>query len=126
MTLPSIRVFGLVLLIPLLFGAGCDRSSAPPAPLSVEELPAAFEKAFGKAKPGAKELAKQIVASVQAKNYSKAFQDLQSLISTAALSKEQMKVASGALLTVNNLLDAAKAEGDAKAAETIKVYQQTK
>lgn len=126
MTHLRIKIIGLALLLPLLFGVGCDRSSAPPTPLAVEELPAAFEKAFSKAKPEAKELANQIVAAVQAKDYSKAFLDLQTLTGLPALTKEQMSVTSRALLTVNTLLQAAQAQGDAKAAETIQFHRATK
>lgn len=126
MTHLRIKIFGLALILPLLFGMGCDRSSALPTPLAVKEFPVAFEKAFGKAKPEVKELGNQIVAAVQAKDYSKAFFGLQSLISAATLSKQQMSVASGALLTVNNLLEAAKAAGDQQAAETINIYRSTK
>jgi hypothetical protein len=121
-----IKIIGVALLFPLLVGLGCDRSSAPPTALAVEEFPAAFEKAFSKAKPETKELAKQIVTGVQAKDYSKAFLALQSLLSDATLSKQQMSVTSGALLTVNSLLEAAQAEGNQNAAETIKVYRSTK
>ena len=126
MTCLRIKIIGLALLLPLLFGLGCDRSSAPPTPLAVEAMPAAFEKAFSKAKPEAKELANQMVAAVQAKDYSKAFLGLQALTALPTLTKEQISVSSGALLTVNTLLQAAQAQGDAKAAETIKVYQSTK
>jgi hypothetical protein len=121
-----IKIIGMALLLPLLFSLGCDRSSAPPTALAVEEFPAAFEKAFSKAKPEAKELAKQIVAGMQAKDYSQAFLALQSLLGDATLSKQQMRVTSGALLTVNSLLEAAKAEGNQKAAETINIYRSTK
>jgi len=120
------KIIRLALVLPLLFGAGCDRSSAPPAPLAVEELPAAFEKAFSKAPPEAKEVATQIVAAVQAKDYSKAFLGLQSLTSLPALNKQQVNVAASALLTVNTLLQAAQAQGDTKAAETIQHHRATK
>lgn len=126
MTSLCTKIIGLTLLLPLLLGAGCDRSSAPPVPLAMEEFPAAFDKVFGKANPEAKELANQIVASMQAKDYSKAFQGLQSLLGRPDLTKEQASIMSRGLLTVNTLLQAAQAQGDAKAAQTIKVYQQTK
>ena len=121
-----LKINGLFFLLPLLLALGCDHSSAPPAPLAVEEIPGAFEKAFAKAKPEAKDLANQIVAAVKAKDYSKAFLDLQALTALPALSKEQITVASSTLLTVNTLLQDAQAQGDAKAAETIKVYRSTK
>lgn len=126
MTHLRISVIGLAFLLPMLLGLGCDRSSAPPAPLPVEQLPAAFEKAFAKAKPETKELANQIVVAVQAKDYSKAFYGLQNLLSQSVLTKPQSSVVSSALLTVNSLLEAAQAEGNQKAAETIKVYRSTK
>ena len=126
MTYLRTKIAGLALLLPLLFGAGCDRSVPPPAPLAVEELPAAFQKAFSKSKPETKELASQFVASVQAKDYPKAFAELQTLTSQPALTKEQVSVTTGALLTVNSLLQAAQSQGDAKAAETIKFYRETK
>lgn len=120
------KIIELAFLLPLLFGVGCDRSSVPPTPLSEAELPAAMAKAFEKAKPEAKDLANQIVAAVQAKDYSKAFLGLQTLTGLPALNKQQVGVAASALLTVNNLLQAAQAQGDAKAAETINVYRSTK
>ena len=55
----------LTLLLVLLAAMGCNKSSAPPAPLAMEQLPLVFEKAFRKAKPQVKELAAQVVSSVQ-------------------------------------------------------------
>ncbi len=126
MTRLRFKIIGLALLLPLLFSLGCDRSSTPPAPLPVEQLPAAFEKAFAKAQPETKELANQVAVAVQAKDYSKAFYGLQNLLSHAVLTKPQSSVVSSALLTVNSLLEAAQAEGNQKAAETIKTYRSTK
>lgn len=113
----------LALLIPL---AGCSRTVPPPTPLSEAELPAAMEKAFSKAKPDIKELATQVVTAVQAKEYSKAFQSMQVLTTKPGLTKEQVSVASRATLTVNELLQAAQAQGDQKATQTLKVYRRDK
>jgi len=126
MTPLRLKTIALALLLPLLFGAGCDRSSAPPTPLSAAELPAAFTKAFGKAKPEVKEVADRIAAAVQAQDYSNAFNDLNSLIGKPNLTKEQVSVMSRGLQTVNTLLQEAQAKGDAKAAETIRVYNRNK
>jgi len=114
-------VFALFLIAAL--GAGCDKAGPPPAPLTAEELPAAMEKAFSSAKPEIKELAGQFVALVKAKNYPKAFQAMQSLMGQPGLNKEQLNVSSRASLTLNELLQAAQAAGDQKAATTIKNYQ---
>lgn len=127
MNLPHLpKAFLAVLLVPLFFALGCDRSSAPPTALPVAELPTAFTKAFAKAKPEVNGVADQIVAAVQAQDYSTAFNALNSLIGKGNMTKEQVDVTSRALLTVNNLLQEAQAKGDAKAAETIKIYRETK
>ena len=113
----------LAVVLGLTFGVGCNRPSPPPTPLSVEELPAALEKAFGKAKPEIKDLANQVVASVQARDYSKAFLTIQNLASRPGLTKDQVNVTSRATLTVNSLLQAAQAKGDPQAAQTLKSYR---
>ena len=113
----------LALLLSLTFGAGCNRSTPPPTPLTEQELPAALEKAFSKAKPVIKDLASQVVAAVQARDYSKAFQSIQSLASQPGLTKAQISVTSRATLTVNSLLQAAETQGDKKAAQTLKTYR---
>ena len=83
------------------FAAGCDRSSTPPAPLAAAEFSAAFDKAFSKAKPEAKDLSSQLVAAVQAQDYSKAFAGLQSLAVREDLNKDQVSIITRALITVN-------------------------
>lgn len=116
----------LALLLVLAAGFGCNRTSPPPTPLSAEELPAAMHKAFGNAKPDTKDLAAQVVSSVQAQDYSKAFAAIQSLAGAPDLTREQSTVASRAMLTVNELLQAAQAKGDQKAAQTINTYRRDK
>jgi len=89
-------------------------------------LPAAIEKAFNKAKPAAKELATQVVAAVQAKDYSKAYMGLQTLSTHPDVTQEQSRIATGAMMTVNDLLQAAVSQGDQKSATTLRNYQLTK
>src|SRR5207302_6426147 len=81
---PAVLLFSL-----LLFTVGCDRSSTPPPPLTLDELPGAFQKGFAKAKADARNLSDQIVAAVQAKEYPKAYVALQSLLREPGLSKHQ-------------------------------------
>jgi hypothetical protein len=116
----------LAFLLVLAAGFGCNRTSPPPTALALEELPAAMEKAFGNAKPDVKDLAAQVVSSVQAQDYSKAFAAIQSLARTPDLTKEQTAITSRATLTVNELLQAAQAKGDQKAAQTINTYRKDK
>lgn len=116
---------GLTLLIISLLAAGCSKSS-PPTPLALEELPAAFEKAFSKGKPELKVLANEIVASVKAKDYPKAFAELQYLARVTDLTKEQATTMGRATITISELLQAAEAKGDEKATVTIENYRKTK
>lgn len=116
----------LVLVLVLLGTVGCDKSSTLQTPLQSGELPAAFEKVFSKAKPEVKELANQVVKSVQSQDYSRAFQDLQSLSEVPGLTKEQIGTVGRGRLTLNDLLQTAQAKGDEKAATTLNNYRLTK
>jgi hypothetical protein len=117
----------LTLVVAFLSGAGCGRNTtATPPALTAAELPAALEKAFAKAKPEDKELANQVVAALQAKDYPKAFQGVQNLVSLPSHTKEQTSVISSALVTINSLLQEAQAQGDVKATHTIQNYKATK
>ncbi len=116
----------LVLTVFLMGVAGCDKGSTLQTPLSVGELPAAFEKAFAKAKPEIKGLADQVVKAVQAQDYSKAFQDIQTLGAQLNLTKEQNSTIGRATLTINELLQTAATKGDEKAAATRESYRRNK
>ena len=116
----------VALLLVLSTGLGCSRSSAPPTPLTAEELPGAFGKAFGTAKPQAKELATEVVTSVQSKDYSKAILTVQTLASVPGLTKEQVNITARGTLTINGLLQSAQAQGDPKAAQTLKYIHDNK
>ena len=116
----------LTVLLVVAFGLGCNRSSPPPTPLTLEELPGVMEKAFSAAKPQAKELATQVVTSVQAQDYTKAFWAIQTLGGVPELTKDQANVTARATLTISSLVQAAEAKGDAKAAQTMKRYMETK
>lgn len=121
------KTVGFSLLFILLFALGCGKEViAPPEPLSVDQLPAVMGKAFSAAKPAAKDLATQIISSVQAQDYSKAFLDIQSLSTSPGLTKEQSSVAARALMTINELMKSAVAKGDAKSAATLQHYRMTK
>ena len=78
------------------------------------------------AKPEVKDLATQVVKSIQAQDYPKAFQDIQSLIAVPGLTKEQSSVVGRGTLTINELLQSAQAKGDEKAATTLENYRKNK
>jgi hypothetical protein len=115
--------FTLVFALVLALGLGCKRNSAPPTPLTAEELPGVLENTFSKAGPQAKELASQVVASVKAQDYSKAFWTIQNLAGVPGLSDEQVNVTARASLTINDLLQTAQAQGDAKATQTLQQHR---
>ena len=116
----------LFVLLILALDLGCSRNTPPPTPLTVEELPGVIEKAFSSAKPQTKELATQVITSVQAQDYSKAFWAIQTLGGSPDLNKEQANVTARATLTISSLVQSAEAKGDAKAAQTMKRYMETK
>src|SRR6266550_886014 len=119
--------FAIALLVAPLLGFGCNRSaSAPPAPLPIDQVPAALQKAFGNAKPENKDLVNQVVATLQAQDFSKAFYQVQNLASMSGLNREQQSVTSRAVLTLNALLQSAQSKGDVQAAETLKTYRVNK
>ena len=115
-----------VLLVTLLLPAvltGCGKvSDPPPDPFTVEELPGAVEKAFS-SKAELKDLVGPFLTSYNAKNYPKAFEQLQKLVSQPNLGKEQSLALARATLTVNQLLQQAQTTGDQNAAKVIKNYQ---
>jgi hypothetical protein len=94
-----------------------------PTPLPVAELPAALEKAFRVAPAEAKDMAGQVVALVRAQDYSKAHPQLMALGAAPKLTREQLDVTARGLVTLNELLQAAQAQGDQKAAETLQTYR---
>jgi hypothetical protein len=114
------------LLLVLLACSSCDRASKAPAPLPLEQLPAALEKAFSKAEPGTKELAGAVAASVRSQDYSKAFLDLQNLVGKPKLNREQADMAARSMFTVHEALEAAQAKGDATAAQTLEFQRKNK
>ena len=120
------RLSTTALLFALILAVGCDRTVPPPTPLTVEELPSAFEKAFAKAKAEEKDMAASVVSCVKTQDYSRAFFTLQNLSARPGLTKEQLKVTGRGTLTINSLLQEAQAKGDVRAAEATKYYRENK
>ncbi|MEK7685262.1 MAG: hypothetical protein AAB466_07565 [Verrucomicrobiota bacterium] len=115
----------LLLFCLLFLAAGCGKNKAP-EPLALDQIPAAVEKAFSKAKPEIKNLAKQAVATIQSKDYTTALLQLQNLSAVPQLTAEQLSVATRSLLTVNAQMQAAASQGDAQAAEVLKMRTMSK
>ena len=115
-----------LLLLGVLTAFGCSRNAPPLAALAEDQVPTAIQTAFAKAKPDIKAQADEVLAALQAKDYSKAYMGLQNLASMTNLDKEQQKVAAQAALTVNGMLQNAQTQGDTKAAEALKTYRVNK
>ena len=123
MRYPRLMMVALSLQVLWLCATGCSKNVTAPPPLPADQLPAAMQKAFSKAKPEIKEVADQVVASLQATDYAKAFAGMQKLGGQSGLNKEQIDVITRGSLTLNGLLQAAQTQGDQKAAETLKTYR---
>ena len=122
----SISGLAFILLLAWAAVSGCSHESGPPPPLAADQLPVEFDKGFAKAQPGVKELATRVGSAVQAKDYGAAHQAIQALCGAAEMSKAQKVLAQRALLTITDLLQAAQAQGDQKAAETLQGYRRSK
>ncbi|MBI3851841.1 MAG: hypothetical protein HY298_16420 [Verrucomicrobia bacterium] len=124
----QVKQFGLGLGLGcfLLLGVGCKQDVTPPVPIPVDQLPSAFEKAFGKAKPEIKSMSAEIISSLQSQDYAKAYSELQNLSAQSGLNKEQQNIAQRGMLSVHELLQTAEAKGDEKAATTLENYRSTK
>jgi hypothetical protein len=109
----------------LALAAGCSRNEAPKA-LSADQVPAAVESAFKEAPPEAKTTAAEVVSSLQGKDDVKAFFDLQALSGRNDLSPEQRQVAARSMLSMNERLRAAAAQGDQRAAQALQLFRSSK
>jgi ribosomal protein L22 len=116
-----------MLALALLGLGGCNRNtSSMPAPLPVEQIPAAMQQAFTKAQPEAQSAANDVVSSVQSQDLTKAFEQLRDLSVRPDLTPEQKAVAARAMVTTVQQLQAAADRGDQKASEFMHKYISTR
>jgi hypothetical protein len=103
----------------------CSKNE-PPKALAAEQVPGAVETAFKDAPAEAKTAAKEVVESLQGKDEVKAFFELQNLSSRSDLTPEQRQTAARSMLSVNERLRAAGANGDQRAADALQSYRSSK
>ncbi|MEI6356941.1 MAG: hypothetical protein WCP53_07550 [Verrucomicrobiota bacterium] len=118
---------GLALVAGLLLVAtsGCGRSGAGVAK-SPEQAKEAIKQAFAGAPSDVKTLAGDIEAAMKANEDAKAFLQLGNLTARPDLTAEQRGAAAQAMLTVNQKLSAAAANGDRDAAALLDSYRASK
>ena len=120
---PPFRIAFPVLSASLLLLSGCSRQAAAPAPLPLEQVPAAVTTAFDNSTPEIKTAAADFVASVKGNEIPTAFEQLQDVTARPDLTPAQRATAARAMMSVAQQLQAAAANGDPKAAEALKRYQ---
>ena len=118
---------GLALVAGLLLVAtsGCGRSGAGVAK-SPEQAKEAIKQAFAGAPSDVKTLAGDIEAAMKANEDAKAFLQLGNLSALPDLTAEQRGAAAQAMLSVNQKLSAAAANGDRDAAALLDSYRASK
>jgi len=108
----------------LLLLAGCEKNEIPKA-LTIAELPAALQKAFAKAPTERKELIDRSISALQEGQLPNAVMVMEGICAVPDLTEMQRAVASRALLTLNQELQAAAAKGDKTATDFQKLRQAT-
>jgi hypothetical protein len=116
----------LIVVSLLLLESGCKKAEGPPPALTLEQLPAALEKAFAKPQPEASESLTTLLMALREKDYPKAFTALQAVSAAPGLNKDQANVAASGLMTLNSALQDAQGQGDQNAAQTLQTYRATK
>lgn len=117
------RWYGLICVGLAALLGGCSRDIPPPQAMPADQVVPAMEKVFKDAQPELKKMAADFNASFKGNDPSRAFMALQTLNSRTELSVGQREVVTRSLLTVNEKLQAAAAQGEAKAGEVMQNYR---
>jgi len=119
--------FSRLLLLALAISfAGCKKAAPPVEPISIESAVAELGKAFGTATGKAKSLANDASKAITAKEYAAAGQALSGLTSIPEITADQRSVASRCLISVNEKLQEAAAQGSPEAIQQIQIHNFTK
>jgi hypothetical protein len=120
---PTLRLLWLILPACLL--VSCSKIG-PPAPLSLADIPRELKQVFVTASPERKELVDRAVTALENQETVKALQVIEGLCAVPDLTEPQRRVATAALLTLNQELQAAAAKGDARAKQALQKYESTR
>ena len=105
---------------------GCRGADKPPTPLAADQVGPEMQKAFATATPEVKDSVTKLGAAIQSKDYPAASIEIQFLFNMPVATKEQRAMTARAMMTVNNLLQEAQAQGDQKAAAAISLQRKMK
>lgn len=78
---------------------------APPAPLTLEEIPAALQKAFANGKQETRTVIEGVAKQIERKQLGPASFQLQNMLEDRSLTKDQSALIARALITVNQKLN---------------------
>jgi hypothetical protein len=93
----------LIALAAVMILAACG--GAPPAPLTLEEIPAAFQKEFAKAKDETRMVIEGVSRQIERKQLGPAAFQLQNMLEDRSLTKVQSELIARALISVNQKLN---------------------
>ena len=93
----------LISLVAVVVLVACG--GAPPAPLSLEEIPAALQKAFASGKEETRLVIEGVAKQIERKQLGPASFQLQNMLEDRSLTKDQSALIARALITVNQKLN---------------------
>ena len=93
----------LVALVAVVILVACG--GAPPAPLSLEEIPAALTKAFATGKEETRMVIQGVTKQIERKQLGPAAFQLQNMLEDRSLTKDQSALIARALISVNQKLN---------------------
>lgn len=112
------------LCLAAFLSTGCNKdTSSAPVPMPVEEMPAAFKRAFEHADKAIQDQANRYLAAVQKKDAVEAFNEIRDLSMNPALTEDQRSMLGRARMTTAQQLQSAAAAGDAKSTDTLQIYR---
>jgi hypothetical protein len=115
---------GLLLILGVL---GCSKTDAPPpAPLPLNQIQQAVQKAFANASGDVRASADEYVQSMVKHELSTALTQLQQLLAKPGLTADQRTVLAQAMMTTTQTLQEGASSGDQQAAQALHIYKATK
>jgi len=94
--------------------------------VDIEQAPATLESTFADASAESKAAADRAIAALNAGNDPQAYLELQALAARTDLTREQQDLVAGAMIAVNQRMQASAASGDENAARNLELHRTMK